>query len=208
MFVRKEPAHVIRQVTPKDTPPEFYLTFDDGPSEAGTEAVLDLLKKHQAQATFFVIGEKAKNQTSLIQRMLAENHRVASHSCDHRYYHYFQNREKIKLWIQNSLTELENLTQQPQKIFRPPAGILTPPLVQAAEELGISLILWKHRLYDSIFSIEKNAVDQVITSLNPGDIILLHDHQKQKNLNQFLSSLDYLILQVCQKHWKPSSLSF
>lgn len=207
MFVRKEPGHVIRQITSKDTTPEVYLTFDDGPSETGTEAILDLLKKHQAQATFFVIGEKAKNKTSLFQRMLDENHRVASHSCDHRYHHYFQNQNKIKDWIQNSLIELESLTQQPQKIFRPPAGILTPPLVQAAKDLEVSLILWKHRFYDSIFAIQKSAVDQVINNLNPGDIILLHDHQKQKNLHQFLISLDYLILQIHERQWKLSRLT-
>lgn len=206
MFVINEPHHIVRKITGNSHESKIYLTFDDGPSDTGTSPILDLLKQHDAKATFFVIGEKAKNNLSLIKKIQNDGHGIASHSSDHSYRHYFQSTKKVKSWIKNSLAELENITSKPQKLFRPPAGILNPPLIQAAKELEISLVLWNHRFYDSIFSLKEKNVRYALKSLNPGDIILLHDHQRKINLYPFLQSLNYMITEIQKSNINLSRL--
>lgn len=206
MFVIKEPSFVIRSFKITNSN-KIFLTFDDGPDAETTPLVLDLLKKHQCTATFFVIGEKAKKNKSLIERMLQENHSLMSHSIDHDYSHYFKTSARLQNWIQASLEQLKQTTQQESYFFRPPAGVINPPLLKAAQRLKVPLLLWNQRFYDSLFRLTKSKIDQKIKNFSAGDIILLHDRQKMKNRSDFISSLEYLILNLKEKNLKISAIS-
>ena len=69
--------------------PTIFLSFDDGPFEGCTDKVLDLLEKHDAKVTFFVVAQRAKQNKHLIDRMINEGHAIGNHSLDHSYSKFF-----------------------------------------------------------------------------------------------------------------------
>ena len=70
---------------PDENKKVIYLTFDDGPSKKDTPKVLDVLKKYNVDATFFVIGKNAEKNPEILKRMVREGHSVACHSYSHSY---------------------------------------------------------------------------------------------------------------------------
>ena len=209
MFVFNEPAWVIRKIKPSSPEKErhLFLTFDDGPSTELTPKILDLLKTYDAKATFFVIGNKAAKQKNLVLRMVTEGHSVLSHSLDHDYLNYFKSKSKLSAWIKRSVSQLQSLTHKNVFAFRPPAGVLTPPLLQVAQELGVCLVLWNHRFFDSVQQLNVTKVRRVIPKINAGDIILLHDQQKKKNHESFLHALEFLLQEFSRKNFNLIALT-
>ena len=173
-----------------------YLTFDDGPDPDTTPAVLDLLKAHQAKATFFVIVERAKRQREILGRIIAEGHAVGNHSMDHRYSHFFSSRKKLKSWIENAQRELTSLMGKNPIGFRSPAGIWTPPLNSVLSELQIPLIYWNMRFYDAVFSWTEAKAQRALAKIEAESIVLLHDHQPEKRRQMFLKTFDYFLREV------------
>lgn len=185
----------------------IYLSFDDGPDSRFTSQILDLLAQEQWKASFFVIGNEAKNNLDLVKRMLAEGHSVLSHSKDHQYLHYFKNKDHLKNWLRDSLEDLSQITGQEQKAFRPPAGILTPPLLQAAEEMKIPLILWNQRFYDTVWPLTEKKVVKNLPRLSSGDIVLLHDRQPLQRQQAFIEILKKYIQEMKAHNYQGDSLS-
>lgn len=188
MFYFRSTPGVIRRIHVQDK--QLFLTFDDGPEPEFTPRVLDLLAKHQVRASFFVIGQRARAQQTLLRRILSEGHGVFSHSLDHRYDLYFRGEKPLSQWLKASLQDLEDITQRPQKVFRPPAGILTPPLIRAASALEIPLVLWSHRFFDSTRAWTEKRALRNAQCLQAGDIVLLHDRQKARRRDLFLLTLN------------------
>lgn len=191
MFAFGCKSYLIRTI--KTSGKEIFLTFDDGPCPESTPLVLDILKHEKVKASFFVIGDRARQNPEIIKRTLAEGHSIFSHSLDHNCRNYFRNENDVLKWLQVSLADLSNQTALVQKVFRPPAGVLTPPLLKAAQRLKVPLILWNHRFYDSVFSWNQVKAQKSIKRLAGGDIILLHDAQKQRHRNIFLKTLSYYL---------------
>ena len=194
MFILQDSPYVIRKI--HSLKKEIFLTFDDGPSAETTPQILDLLKVEGVPASFFVIGRNAEQNPLLIDRMIHEGHSVWSHSFDHRYFHYFLGKDHLRQWLLRSLEELAAQTKIPQKGFRPPAGVLTPPLRQVAEELNIPLILWNHRFFDTVHSWSNRQAHDDAKTLMAGDIVLLHDRQNQARLPGFMQTLRSYLRQV------------
>ncbi len=207
MFVLNEPDWVIRKIDSPGANSKVYLTFDDGPSHDLTPKVLDVLKTYGATATFFVIGNKAANEIDLINRMLIEGHSVQSHSVDHDYRNYFKSKLKLKAWMQNSISHLASVTHKKVFAFRPPAGILTPPLLKVAKDLNLPLVLWNQRFFDSLQQLTISKVSERISNIRAGDIILLHDHQKKNNGESFLLAFEYLVQELQNKKFKLCSIA-
>lgn len=98
----------------------LYLTFDDGPSAEDTPALLDLLARFQVPATFFVVGEFARDNPQLIHRMREEGHQVAFHSARH-HSAYLMSPRQTRQDFADGLAELANLGIE-NPCFRPPLG--------------------------------------------------------------------------------------
>jgi peptidoglycan/xylan/chitin deacetylase (PgdA/CDA1 family) len=205
MFFFKENPLLIRKI--RSTQKEVFLTFDDGPDPELTPKVLDLLREEKAHAAFFVIGDAAKKYPELISRMQNEGHSVLSHSKDHGYAYFFRNKDVLKNWLQESLQELSQLTGLEQKAFRPPAGVLTPPLLQTAQELAIPLVLWNHRFFDTALVWTEEKALSSLEKLRPGDIILLHDRQKSSHHDLFLKTLRKYLQEAQERGYRWSALS-
>lgn len=152
----------------------IYLTFDDGPSEGVTDALLDLLKRHNAKATFFVIGDKLQASWDIAQRAVSEGHLIANHSQNHRGF------GKLPLEAQLEQFELANQhianLQQNYRGFRAPQGHWSPKLLWALFRRAIPAIHWS---YDSL-DYTLDTADSVLARfhrepIRAGEIILFHD---------------------------------
>lgn len=174
-----------------DAGPEraLYLTFDDGPDPRGTPKVLDLLSEFGARATFFLIGDRAKRYPALVREILARGHAIGNHSPDHRYATYFSGRERLGEWIERGEREIAEVAGRPTVGFRPPAGVRTPELVRAARTIGTPLVLWQTRFYDSVFAPKPERLTGSLARARSGDIVLLHDSQREEHLELFLGAL-------------------
>lgn len=163
------------------------LTFDDGPDADSTPRVLDLLKRYDVRATFFVVGEQARQNPELIHRMVAEGHTVANHS----YYHLPQS----TLWSSQRYTEelfrcndvVARLTGLRMRLYRPPFGVTNPPIARAVKNMGLIPVGWSVRSLDTMTKNSDRVVDRVMRGLRGGDVILLHD--RLENSEELLEKL-------------------
>lgn len=149
------------------------LTFDDGPHEPNTAKVLDVLKKHDVKAAFFIIGKHIKGHEALMQRLVAEGHQIGNHSFSHH--------NLFDLWSTKKITQdvqqCQNLIEQYQSanLFRPPYGVTTPNIRRALKTLNLRSIGWNIRSYDTSAGSISQVKDRIMKQLKPGAIILLHD---------------------------------
>ena len=114
--------------------PNIYLTFDDGPTPGITERVLDLLKAHNAKATFFCIGKNVLNNRSLFDRIIAEGHQVGNHTNSH-----------LNGWKTKTADYVENVMQCTEifqsTLFRPPYGRIKKKQIKKLSE-KFKIVMW------------------------------------------------------------------
>ena len=122
-------------------PDEIALTFDDGPNPRWTPMLLEILARHNARATFFLLGKYAALQAPLVRQMRQSGHTIANHSWSHPNFAFTGNRQ-----TQNELTrtqaELESILGEPVRFFRPPFGARRPYTLRLARTLGLTPVLW------------------------------------------------------------------
>lgn len=180
----------------RTTSPGVHLTFDDGPVAGCTERVLDLLDRHGAKATFFVVVQKARREKALLERMRRSGHAVGNHSLDHTYSPFFAPRRRLREWIFEAQEELRALWGEEPVGFRPPAGVCTPPLRDVLCHLDIPLILWDRRFFDAVFPWGKGRAGRAAARVDPGSIVLLHDSHRGLRADRFLESLDLFLTRM------------
>lgn len=152
------------------------LTFDDGPNAENTAKVLDVLKRHNIRATFFLIGKNVDEHPALAARMAEEGHIVANHTYSHDAMFPMGNKQKIEHDIVACSEAIYNATGCRTRLFRPPFGVTTPGIGKAVKALNMSTIGWSIRSYDTMQRpTRESVVKGIIKKLRPGAIILLHD---------------------------------
>lgn len=154
-----------------------YLTFDDGPIPQVTPQLLDILKRERVTATFFVVGENAAKYPELMQRELAEEHRVGNHT----YNHLKGFRYSESAYMQNVALASKILDNTPAltRLFRPPYGRITWRQKRALLAEGYKIVLWDILThdYDAAYSADK-MVEIVKKHVRNGSIINFHDSVK------------------------------
>ena len=150
------------------------LTFDDGPDPDVTPLLLEVLRRHGVQATFFVAGAKAKQHPELIREILSRGHTLGNHSYHHDPLLMLRSRTRLKEEIARTQDLLANFAVRPLT-FRPPVGITNPRLNGVLRELGMYCVTFSCRAFDrGNRRIEKLAMI-ILKKVRPGAIILLHD---------------------------------
>ncbi|OUR99664.1 hypothetical protein A9Q84_01175 [Halobacteriovorax marinus] len=188
----------IRRIHSKElTIKSLFLTFDDGPHDVLTKKVLELLKKYQSRATFFVIGNHVKDNLDIAKLIIEEGHAIGNHTIDHDTNNYFKNKSHLKAWVQTSEDFLKEQLACEVVGFRSPLGMKTPPLMRALKEDQLPLILWDTRFYDTNNELTKTKMDTALAKLQNGSIILLHDTLESSKQENFLIQLEYFI--TCAK---------
>ena len=190
------------------TPKKIYLTFDDGPDPVGTPAVLDLLKRTGARATFFVIAKRLADHPDLVRRILDEGHALGNHSWDHRYGIFFAPPARIGEWVDIAQLEFSKLGAAGRSVgFRPPAGVVTPRLRQVLGDRGIPLILWNERFFDSVWPWPQWLARRSAARLGGGSIVLLHDSRRRLMATHFERTLEIYVRDLAARGFELATLN-
>ncbi len=178
-FKKLIPNCCIKRHLDKNARKSVLLTFDDGPSPGITVQVLDLLKKYQARAVFFVVGNRVDKYPDILKEMVAQGHLIGNHTYRHPNgspFPFFKYRRDV-LECQNKIKEVAGITPF---LFRPARGIITLSGLLAIKTLGMKNIFWSCDGGEWSFNKGKTAVEiyeNLIPQIKGGDIILLHnDH--------------------------------
>lgn len=172
-----------------DTDKEVYLTFDDGPHPVVTPFVLDELKKYQAKATFFCIGNNVAKYPDVYKRILDEGHAIGNHTHDH-----------LNGWNTDNDRYFKNIAEASRLIdsslFRPPYGRITRFQARyLKEKWQFKIIMWSVLSgdFDAALS-PQQCLNNVIKNTRAGSIIVFHDSEKAYRLLQHVlpESLDKL----------------
>ena len=121
----------------------IYLTFDAGYENGCTPAILDALKKHNAPACFFVVGNFIDTAPELVKRMAAEGHIVGNHTLHHPDMSGIADKSAFAAELNGLEEKYTALTGQPmQKFYRPPQGKFSEENLRQAQELGYTTVFW------------------------------------------------------------------
>jgi peptidoglycan/xylan/chitin deacetylase (PgdA/CDA1 family) len=168
----------------------LYLTFDDGPAEV-TPWVLEELKKFNAQATFFCVGDNIEKNIPLFNEIVNSKHTVGNHTMNHlngwktKTKNYLDDVEKCNSVLNSQQPQTSNL--KPQTFFRPPYGRITLPQYFSIRK-NHRIVMWDvlSKDYDKNISAEK-CLQRVIQNSQSGSVIVFHDSAKaEKNLQYVL----------------------
>lgn len=150
------------------------LTFDDSPDENNTHKILDILKKHQVKASFFMIAATINDENiSSVHRSHDEGHLVLNHSFNHPRFTDL-NETKIITQLTQTSERIEAITGSYPLLFRPPYGSINLQTLTSINEQGFSTILWSLDSLDWTLKDPYAVANNVITNIHNGDIILMH----------------------------------
>jgi len=128
-------------------PTEVALTYDDGPNDVATDALLDLLAEHNAHATFFMIGRFVRQRPEIVRRVHAAGHLIGNHTDTHPWLS-FQSPRVIREELRACNQSLEDTLGAPIHYLRPPHGARRPALFHIAAELGLKIVQWNTLGFD------------------------------------------------------------
>jgi peptidoglycan/xylan/chitin deacetylase (PgdA/CDA1 family) len=154
---------------------EVALTFDDGPDAELTPRVLELLDRYGARATFFCIAERAAAHPELVREIVRRGHAVENHSRAHRATFPMLGLGGIRREIAGAQATIAEIAGRAPRLFRPPAGLRNPLLDPVLHDLGLRLVSWTRRGYDTNRTDAAGVAERLIRCLAAGDILLLHD---------------------------------
>jgi peptidoglycan-N-acetylglucosamine deacetylase len=178
---------------------EIALTFDDGPDAQVTPLILDILKKYNVKATFFIIGSRGENNPGIIQRINKEGHLLGGHSYSHGIFFDLYPEATIKKEMHKTETLLYSLTGKKTKIFRPPYGVTNPPLARSVKAMGYISIGWSVKSNDTVLKDPIAIVERLKQKISAGDIVLFHDNKtwNVESIEMFLKFLQDSNYTVC-----------
>lgn len=152
---------------------KFALTFDDGPDPKYTPQLLDLLKRHGARATFFVVGSNAEKYPELLQRIHDEGHLIGSHNYVHKT-NWLMGPAEVKKQIQKTNAIIRQVTGIDSHYYRPPWGIVN--LFDFANRNNTQIVLWSAMFGDWRQRVgSERLYKRMIKKLRGGEVFLLHD---------------------------------
>lgn len=185
---------------------EVALTFDDGPDPDVTPQVLNLLERHQARASFFVVGAKAAAHPQLIRDIVRRGHSVENHSLRHSSGFGFFGPRRLKREITLAQDAVAGITGQAPAFFRSPMGIRNPLLDPVLAQIGLRYVTWTRRGFDTVARDPAVVLARLTRGLRAGDILLLHDRKIAGRAAPVLTVLPALLETLREAGLKPVSL--
>ena len=189
-----------------ETQKVIYLTFDSGYENGCTEKVLDVLKKHNAPAAFFLVGNYIEKNADLVRRMVDEGHIVGNHMVNHK--------RSTLLTAQQFVDEMQGLEDlfyanhpnaDPMIYYRPPYGNCNEYTLRLADKMGYKTVMWSYTYMDYDTNNQPSYADamaKVKSGLHPGAVYLFHTESTANNaiLGDFIDwarAQGYEFLPVC-----------
>jgi peptidoglycan-N-acetylglucosamine deacetylase len=173
---------------------EIALTIDDGPDAEVTPRVLDQLDAAGARASFFCIAERARALPALTREIVARGHSVQNHSHAHRHNFSLLGPRGMAAEIERAQETLADITGVRPTCFRAPAGLRNPFLDPVLHRLGLRLVSWTRRGFDTRETDPQRVLKRLCEGLARGDILLLHDGHAARSAQGHAVVLDVLPL--------------
>jgi len=166
-------------------PDEVALTYDDGPNDAATLQLLDVLARQNVRATFFMIGRFVQQRPEIVRAVHAAGHLVGNHTMTHPWLAWQPDRV-IRDELRDCNQALEDALGAPVRYMRPPHGARRPAVLRAARELGLTVVQWNIKGHDwepigadgVLHKLERGM--QTVRQRRRGANILLHDGYDQR----------------------------
>jgi peptidoglycan-N-acetylglucosamine deacetylase len=166
-----------RTLTHGSDPGQIAFTYDDGPNDPHTLHLLDVLARHDAKATFFLIGRYIKQRPDIARAIQAAGHAIGNHTDTHPNL-ILVSESKLKQELSNCRTALEDAISAPVTLFRPPFGGRRPNVLRTVRAMGMEPVLWSVTSFDWKARSAQYIVNKVSKQLDrttQGEIVLLHD---------------------------------
>lgn len=150
------------------------ITFDAAWTNQDTSELIEILKKHNAKATFFIVGDWAEKFPESVKAFFDAGHTIANHSDTHKAFSKCSYNE-IKEEIVNCNKKLETITGVPVTLVRAPSGDYTDQSLDVCKELGMTMIQWNCDSLDYTKISVDEIVNRVVAGTDNGSIILFHN---------------------------------
>ena len=151
------------------------ITIDDGPDPDVTPRVLAQLAGHDAQATFFCVGERVERYADLAREIVSRGHCIENHSQRHRHNFSLMGPGGMSAEILHAQASIQRVTGSSPRFFRAPAGLRNPFLDPILTRLQLRLASWTRRGFDTVNANADAVYRRLANPLRGGDILLLHD---------------------------------
>jgi peptidoglycan-N-acetylglucosamine deacetylase len=206
-----------RSIRRTTTAKKLAITFDDGPNPAITSKLLELFARHNAHATFFLIGDFVRQCPELVRDTVAAGHSLGNHTDTHPNL-FKRTPSQIKNHLQRCNDAIAEAANIAPKWFRPPYGLRNPWVIPDANRLNMQVVMWtliasdwrapsKEWLIPRMASIAQHAEENIGKHADaPGDILCLHDgNHAQQNGDRHctVEALEYWL-----PRWRDLGLEF
>ncbi|MFB0847180.1 polysaccharide deacetylase family protein [Paenibacillus oleatilyticus] len=152
---------------------QVALTFDDAPDTTFTPQVLDVLKKYQVRATFFLVGAQAEKHPEMVKRILREGHVIGNHSYSHKLFTKLSD-DLFQSQVLQTQQTLKRLIGYSPRLLRPPYGEISESQLLWASEHGYRIVNWNVDSLDWKQLGQEKVTSNILTNVKPGSIILQH----------------------------------
>jgi len=189
-----DPLGRVRWRLPRGAARACAITFDDGPS-ASTARVVEILRRHQVKATFFVLAANARRHPGMLRLLVDEGHTVAIHGITHRKVHR-DSQAAVERELSAAIDELSALGAAPARLYRPPHGLKSGAALAAARKLGCQLWAWSRGIWDTDRPDPDVLVNRATRFARGGMVLLLHDgrgDEERPDIEPLLSALPRML---------------
>ena len=160
----------------------LYLTFDAGYENGCTAEILEVLKKHDVPAAFFLVGSYIEKNADLVRQMVDAGHIVGNHTM----HHPDMSKLTSKDTFSKELSQTEDIFRQVTgkempKFYRPPQGVYSRENLVMAKELGYKTVFWSLAYVDwnnDNQPTKETAFAKLLPRTHNGAVILLHSTSK------------------------------
>ena len=183
---------------------KIALTFDDGPHPSLTGEILDILDAHGVKATFFMVGINVFHYPEAAREVIKRGHEVGNHTFSHPHVPRMS-KEALERELEACEDVLEELCEYRPHLFRPPQGVLNSFVESCAERGDYGLVLWSLDTRDWECKDAERIVEEVLSRVQPGDIILMHDYVGVQSRTP--EALRMLLPKLLERGFEPTTVS-
>ena len=183
--------------------PVIALTIDDGPQVETTEKILQVLEQHGVTATFFMLSHKLSGHEALLQHLVTSGHELGHHMTDDEASIHLPPQEfQTKFGIADRALSIYD----DMNWFRPGMGWYNTRMIAVAQTQGYTTVLGSLFPYDTHVPSTQFIEWFVLTTLDPGDIVVLHDGPKGRG-ERTVQLLDQLLPKIQERGYRIVSLT-
>ncbi len=155
------------------------LTYDDGPNPRHTPELMEVLDRHGARATFFLVGEWAQREPGLVRELRAAGHALGNHTWSHPTL-ALRSSAGVRDELARCRAAIEAAGEgfdevDGQALMRPPWGRRRPATLRTVRSAGYAPVLWSITSWDWLERTDANAIARRCVRAREGDVVLLHD---------------------------------